>query len=191
MASCYYITLKRRNSQLKKHFLTKSVYTYPSSKNSQDNLRAYRVLIHAEIEYYVETLVREKVKKSLDAWKQRHKTNKTLLSLMSYGKRDGTLKNKLDTRIHSVICDFYGIIKQNHGIKESNMVQLLIPIGVDQDQISQTLLSNLDSFGTLRGEQAHTTFKTQQLINPDDEVARVNNIIIDLKELEELVQNVN
>jgi hypothetical protein len=165
---------------------------------SQDNLRAYRLLIHAEIEFYLENTVKKKVTKSIDNWKNHKKINKTLTSLLAFSTRNfqnipGVFheipgRNDLNFRIQSVVRDFYLILKKNNGIKENNIVNLLIPIGIEADQINQILISNLNSFGALRGEQAHSSFKIQRLIVPQDEIGMVDSIINDLKELEELVK---
>jgi hypothetical protein len=73
MASQYYKILVKRNKQLCKHFLDKNVIAFPETQLSQDKLRAYRLLVHAEIESYLETIADNKVKKSLDNWEKNQK----------------------------------------------------------------------------------------------------------------------
>jgi hypothetical protein len=199
MASQYYRLLINRNKQLCRHFLNRAVFSYPDTPLSQDKLRAYRLLVHAEIEYYLETIVNNKVQESLSEWEEKSKINIVLLSLLAYNKREFpavpsviqgvTTKNDLNFRVHGIISDFFDLITTNHGIKEKNISNLLIRIGVDAAKIDQTLISNMNSYGGVRGDLAHTTYKIQKLINPYDEKNAAERIINDLQTLDEIVMN--
>jgi hypothetical protein len=173
------------------------VFSYPDTPLSQDKLRAYRLLVHAEIEYYLETIVNNKVQKSLAEWKEKSRGNIVLLSLLAYNKyefpavpnviQNVTTKNDLNFRMHKIVNDFFGLIVANHGIKEKNVSNLLIRIGVDVTRIDQTLISNMNSYGNVRGDLAHSTYKIQTLINPYDEKNAVERIINDLQVLDKIV----
>jgi hypothetical protein len=197
MASQYYRILVNRNKQLCRHFLGRAVFFCQNTPLSQDKLRAYRLLAHAEIEYYLESIVRHKVQKSLNDWKEKSKTSIVLLSLLAYDNHEFppvpntiqnvTTKNDLNFRIYRIINDFFGLIDMNHGIKEKNIANLLVRIGIDVTQIDQTLISNMNSYGVIRGDLAHSTYKIQKLINPNDERLTVERIIIDLQVLDKIV----
>jgi uncharacterized protein YpuA (DUF1002 family) len=77
----------------------------------------------------------------------------------------------------------------NHGIKEKNLSNLLVRIGVDVTQINQTLICNMNSYGVVRGDLAHSTYKIHKLINPIDEKNIVERIISDLQSLDEDIMN--
>lgn len=197
MVSRYYRLLVNRNKQLCKRFLSRAVFSYPDTPLSQDKLRAYRLLVHAEIEYYLETIVNNKVQKSLAEWKEKSRGNIVLLSLLAYNKyefpavpnviQNVTTKNDLNFRMHKIVKDFFDLIVANHGIKEKNVSNLLIRIGVDVTRIDQTLISNMNSYGNVRGDLAHSTYKIQTLINPYDEKNAVERIINDLQVLDKIV----
>lgn len=71
---------------------------------------------------------------------------------------------------------FHNIIEQNHGIKEKNILSLLLPIGIDPDEIDAAWLSGMDSFGAERGLVAHgsqSVYRTQQLPDPESEYNKV------------------
>jgi hypothetical protein len=177
----------------------KGVFASPNTQLSQDKLRAYRLLVHAEIESYLETIVGNKVQKSLTDWNKKSKVNIVLLSLLAYNSQEFpsvpntiqnvTTHNDLNFRIHKVISDFSNLITMNHGIKEKNISNLLVRIGVDVTHIDQTLISNMNSYGVERGDLAHSTYKIHKLINPFDEKDIVGKIISDLQLLEESIMN--
>jgi len=70
------------------------------------------------------------------------------------------------------------LISSNNGIKESNTISLLRPIGFEMDT---TLQSTLNGFGKTRGQIAHTSFQTQQPLDPATEKANILQILTALQ----------
>jgi hypothetical protein len=66
-------------------------------------------------------------------------------------------------RINSAIESHKSLIRNNHGIKENNLLKLLFPLGVQYQGIDAALLTDLDAFGSSRGEYAHSSIR---LSNP-------------------------
>jgi hypothetical protein len=198
MITKYYKFLEKRNRQLCYQFITPTVLRYPTSQLSQDKIKAYRLLIHAEIEYYIESIVRNKVDISLDSWNKHQKVNRILIALMAFNNREFSnipenfdelsSKNDLNFRIHTIVNDFRNTIKSNNGIKEKDLTNLLIRIGIEADEIDNTLIISMNSFGAMRGDLAHNTSKAINLINPQDELNIIKKIIQDIKSLDEMVE---
>src|ERR1019366_1597466 len=54
---------------------------------------------------------------------------------------------------------------------------VLLPIGLDPGDIDPIWISTLDAFGTNRGEVVHTSIKTQQQIDPQNELNTMKDIL--------------
>lgn len=80
------------------------------------------------------------------------------------------------------MINFAGSVKKNHGIKEKNLLKLLLPVGVEADSLDQTWLATMNSFGERRGEAAHRStgsHRATQQVNPKDELKIVKSLIRD------------
>lgn len=183
--------------QLRKCFITKTVYTHPTTVTSQFRLRSYRILSHAEIEYFVESIILNKIEREKKKWLKTHSTSNCISNILAYIRiefpnisphlTEITSGNDFQFRVNKVLNNYQNIIKYNNGIKEENIIPILIPLGIDYQKINQTLLNNMSSFGVERGSTAHNSSKVQNLINPNDEINMVNQIITDLLDIDKLV----
>src|SRR5690606_34796337 len=68
-------------------------------------------------------------------------------------------------------------IKKNNGIKENNLIGFFKPIGYE---IDPTLQSTLNDYGKTRGDIAHTSFNTQQPLDPATEKSNIRQILNEL-----------
>lgn len=195
----YYDKLLACEKRLRKVLITKTVLKNPNSVTSQYKIQAYRLLSHAEIEYYIENIVLYKVNLIRDLWQKQRILSESIAHLIVYNKQELpgpspklseiSSKNDFQFRINTILSSFEKIVKNNNGIKEKDVIPLLISIGVDYTQINQILLSNMSSFGTNRGHSAHNSTKVHQLINPNDEINMVKQIIEELKKIDDLILN--
>jgi hypothetical protein len=81
---------------------------------------------------------------------------------------------------------YYKHIKDNHGIRERNVLELLAPLGVPVDVFGPTLLPNLDSLGERRGMHAHQSAKAvQTALDPETEYVRIASLTKELLVLDE------
>ena len=55
---------------------------------------------------------------------------------------------------------------KNHGIKEKNILGLLLPIRLSMSDINQTWLATIDSFGSDQGNTAHRSVRAYQPPDP-------------------------
>lgn len=162
---------------------------------------AYRVLSHAEIESYIEDRVIEIADKAISRFQKDQKISKTSLALIAFcGK---TLEKPPDsinvpnqnllyykTKISTSYTVFRAVVANNNGIREKNLLGLLLPIGINIDDVDRNLILKLDTFGKSRGTVAHSSRKSlAQKPNPQDELNTVKGIITDLLGLDELINS--
>lgn len=154
---------------------------------------AYRVLAHAEIESYFEDRALEVVREARSAW-DRGQVSRVALCLMAFSGREmgappTTLQppssNKQKTwpalidvgeKFVPLTTSFYHFVRnENHGIKERNLLSLLLPIGVEHNRLDPIFLADMESFGALRGIAAHSSCATSATrgVDPEEELKRV------------------
>lgn len=189
-------TLTRELNRLKKQFIPKinpiGLYSHRQLVLSL----AYRVFVHAEIEAYLEDRAWEVALNAKKNWDSQGKTCRTLICLLAFSgqmmevppdtlsptkgsKKVLDEKIKINAKIDSAIKSFHRIIKQNHGIKEANILALLLPIGIDTDDLDPAWLATMNTFGEERGVVAHSssTSPTIQVPDPATELGRIEQII--------------
>ena len=194
-----YQSLVSQHSKLRSHLLPK---TLNPTGNYPDRIRtatlAYRVLSHAEIESYLEDRALEVALEAMKAWQHKRRSSKTLLGLLAFSGQDiESPPNSLDLsqpkpsaswedritlshRIQAAMNRFAYSVKINHGIKETNIRSLLLPIGVEFPDLDPILIADLNSFAEQRGEAAHSSsrnYLTKQQIDPQVELTRIESII--------------
>ena len=158
-----FITLKTQLDRLKDEFLPEISPTGSYSESQLSRTAAYRVLAHAEIEYYLEERAWTKVIDAKKAW-ETGKTTRTLICLLGFSdltmdKPPDTLKKpsnvkqdnhdkrlEITEKINSAIKSFKKIIDNNHGVKEKNILALLLPIGIDSDDLDPAWLADMNTF---------------------------------------------
>lgn len=169
----------------------------------QDRARGYRLLAHAEIESYLEDVSRATVTEAIRLWKNGAKPSRELISfLASYhsswsttdsvsneeiidiAKSRVNVKESVNKIIDLAQRQFTQRIKENHGVKESNLHRLIVPAGVDPTELDPEWIANLNNFGSIRGEVAHKSKLATGGINPQDELNTVNELILGLEDLD-------
>ena len=162
----------------------------PTGSYADDDLEkvcAYKVLAHAEMEYYFEQIALEIVQKSLYLWRSSKSVSRPLLSLVAYydgsfpalpDAHDGNNADKdLNWRVGDAVSKYNKQIRdKNHGIKEKNILSIFLPIGVETSDIDTDMLRDLDNFGSERGTIAHST-RASTLTTPDDALNSVEHIM--------------
>ena len=189
--------LTKELNRLKKQFIPKINPTGSYSNRQFALTLAYRVLVHAEIEAYLEDRVWEVALNAKNHWDSQGKTCRTLICLLAFSglemevpphtltpsqgsKKVPDGKIKINKKIDSAMESFNRAIKQNHGIKEANLLALLLPIGIDTDDLDDpTWLATMNTFGEERGVVAHSssTSPTIQVPDPATELRRIKQII--------------
>jgi hypothetical protein len=197
MASARFLQLTRRANKLRRIFLPANFSpTGVYSARQLDLARAYRLLVHAEIESYLEDRSKDVVIRAMRQFKSDRKPRKVVLNLLSFHSRvkplsDGKLlelyasgTEHLEDALDSAAAAYHYALGQNHGVKQCDIMKLLLPIGFRPSDLDAAFIATLDSFGANRGEVAHTSIKTQQQIDPQTELSTVSLLIQYLQEID-------
>lgn len=189
--------LKMRVDEIEKHFMPPIRVGGNYSRLEGDQMRAYRLLVHAEVESFLEDRAIEVLKKALDRYTATKKTGRPLVSVLTFTelasqgvpKKTSSPHDSCIVRLNRAFSHYRNWTQHhNHGIKEKNVLSLLLPVGLEIADIDTTLLNTLDSYGAGRGAVAHSSGKTQQAIDPATEKATVTLIIQELEKLDAQLQ---
>jgi hypothetical protein len=204
-----FITLKTQLDRLKDEFLPEISPTGSYSESQLSRTAAYRVLAHAEIESYLEERAWEVVQNAKTIWDKSSKNTRTLICLLGFSgltmdkppdtltpqKGSKTVKEekvKISKKIDLAVESFQRVISQNHGVKEDHILSLLLPIGIDSDDLDPAWLATMNTFGEKRGLVAHksaTSYMTTQTPDPANELNTVTQIKNELLRIDELINN--
>jgi hypothetical protein len=155
-----------------------------------ERLAAFRLLAHAEFEEFIECKAREGLAR-LSALAQstnfRLKDMNQLLAIAHYLGYDIGMADPFDqaryiSRSSRLMTTAEQKISDNNGIKTKSFLMLCILFGVMPDDVDQTLLSTLDSYGRNRGDVAHRSISRVRTIQaPTDEESSASTIVQLLK----------
>jgi RiboL-PSP-HEPN len=193
--------LEKRLTELRRHLIpAKLSPTGSYSPRVIDRARAYRLLAHAELEACVEDMVRDLAANEYKAWELDRKPRTCLLAMVSfYEHRFPEIPDVVPASLSKVTPGFMKDrirkawnahmrnIAKNNGVKEQDLLRLLLPIGVQEYELDRTWLATMDSFGSRRGDVAHQSFRTQQPPDPASELATVGQIVAGLRQVDALI----
>lgn len=172
-----------------------------------EHARGFRLLAHAEFEAYLEDRVSDVALYHYSEWKNSKKPTRAIVGMIAYF--EGNLgitaptsiltppPNKrsplLDERIEKAKDWLIKYAKsRNHGVKEDNILKLLLPLGVEVTDIETDWLSTIESWATTRGEYAHTSGrKARTLPDPQDEYQVVKIILQGFEKVDELLESLS
>ncbi|MCQ9134316.1 HEPN domain-containing protein [Streptomyces hilarionis] len=167
-----------------------------------EHARAFRVLVHAEFEAFIEDRVIEVLNTAFSRWEYSGVISTSLLSVVAYKESlhampdslsDASQKKKypdLKARVEAAKNEFNRYVRtKNHGIKEKNILRLLMPIGLTEKEIDPMWLSVTETWATARGEVAHKSAKMQVRPDPQKEVKTVKQILAGFRDVDVLMTN--
>lgn len=163
--------LDRRLAELEKHLLPPVREDLRYTAKDRDYLRSYLVLCHAEIEACIEDLARNVMRKARDRWRKDGRARPPLVALVAFheggfgapakalvyrGSRKAppTLDERIGTAFEAY-DDF--VRKENHGVREPNLLRVLLPIGVRESDLDPPWVAQMNTFGGRRGSVAHSS----------------------------------
>jgi len=162
--SSLYINLEKRINQLIQDLLPTIDTSLQYSDKDITLTNAFYLLCHAEIEVYIEEIIRKVAKDAYCGWNT-NKTNITPIIFHLACNYNQEINQKKQPP-YSMICIAYNnlnkLIDKNNGIKENDIDNLLRYIGFEMDH---TLKTTLDVYGKVRGQIAHKSPDPQ---NPPD-----------------------
>lgn len=209
MPSQRFEQLEERLCELRAHLLPDPfdpTGSYEDEDKVSTSVLAYRVLAHAEIEAYFEDRALETAQEARKAWLTRQHLSRVALCLVAFSGREmarppdsleAPTDNKRKTwptlidigeRLNPIIASYHRLVKEeNHGIRERNLLSLLLPLGIEHSALDPTFLANMDSFGQLRGAAAHTSSRraVRSAADPADEFNRVASLTDGIKSIDE------
>jgi hypothetical protein len=189
--------LANRLAELRRNLLPKAFSpTGMYNARQTDRARGYRLLAHAEIESYLEDRAREVARVAVAKWQTSRKAERVVVALVAFHHSQEPLtrirlkelhsknRNHAEEAIHKANQRFHRQLANNHGIKEENVLEVLLPLGMDPSDIDTVWLSTMDSFASLRGETAHTSIRTHQPLDPKTEKGTVDQILLGLRDID-------
>lgn len=163
MPSRFIKTLRKQSGLIERTFIN---FPYSPAGNYSDpqllNASSYILLIHAEIESYIEARVEEHIQFAQRLWLTNRKPTRSLAAFCVYFSGTPVLPTEHDPQkdeygaiVVKAIRSATSKLGSNHGIREKNVMQLLQMIGYDVQTIDPLLIAELETIGSLRGEHAH------------------------------------
>lgn len=158
-----------------------------------DMAKAYVLLVHAEVEAFLEDRSREKAKKLEKVWRTKARRTKGLRRLIQAHNIDSRHPWKpiewSTDRVQKALNFYFGLINTNNGIKELDIFKLFYPLGVGYESLDATWLANMNSFGVVRGSFAHGSIKTHQPVDPQNELNKVKQLVKGLSRLDRKIRD--
>ncbi len=199
-----FIALSNRLDELRSHLLPTDFSPIGEYEPLQlDMAKGYRLLTHAEFESYLEDVAKDTVLYALQQWNRSKKPSMTIVSflaayhscwavgddqnnqeLIELSRGRTNPKESLKEIMDIASKQFINKIGTNHGIKAKNFKSLILPTGIDINEFEPEMLPKLDSFGSKRGEIAHSSARVNQQINPKDELDDVNFLLDCFRQLD-------
>jgi hypothetical protein len=169
-------------AQLRDVFLPTEKKTAPDTYSDEQIVAAKALLVfaHAELEDYLEAACRDKANRALAAFQAGGVGSLTAFSLMSYcgeplAKCTDIAKyseahtklapqfpqitapatRALLSALKVAVSTFSETCRKNNGVKEANLLPMILPLGIDPLTIDPTWIAELNGFGVDRGAHAH------------------------------------
>ena len=106
-----------------------------------DHVRGFRLLACAEMEACIEDLVLDSVEAAYETWVRNGQSHACLLRLLAYTPRESFPKYweqlPFTKRLEFVKERFVGWVRaSNHGIKESDLLALFGPVGIEMSELA-------------------------------------------------------
>jgi hypothetical protein len=162
---------------------------------------AFRLLAHAEIESFIEDRADALFQCAWRCWNEHRTPSRTILALIAHLPRPEntllenippatTLKKPLSELVQKAQSHYRHIVRKNHGIRKSNILKLLVPLGFEPDNeesIPLALLTDLDAYGVMRGSLAHQPRGLRVQVDPRNEWQTVEGFVAMFKILDERI----
>lgn len=186
-----YRELVRRIQSLRRQFVPEYNAQGTYTLEEQDGIRAFVLLTHAALERYLEDVCSEVAQSSCTAWGVDGVPRHAVIALLGHGGQDvkdapGELSDgpsSLRQTVERVRVAYRNRVFSNNGIKQKDVLGLLLPVGVLDHQIDAVWLASVDSFGSERGGHAHASDAAQTPRDAADVVAQVAGILFGMRKV--------
>jgi hypothetical protein len=180
--------------------------TYTNAERITARALSFRVLSHAELEACLEDRVLEIATIAKQAWETKKFVSVVAFHLIGFSgllldrppdilstSDPQQIKNwqgkiNIGDRFSKCVTEFHRKVRiENHGIKEKNIMEMFLPIGVSVSKLDPLFLQTLSSFGESRGLVAHTSARAhiRKAVGPKDEYELLKRITKGLESIDE------
>lgn len=193
-----FVELNNNIKIIEKNLLPKIKLSGTYTEREKNLVRGYLLLSHAEIESYFEEVATKVVLLAHNKWEKTKKPSHIIISLIAYlgcksqdvpESFNDTTRALIERRVKESLDSYVKYLKQNHGIKQKNILRILLPLGIPLNDIDSTWLLEMDTFGDDRGEIAHQSIKVQKIIDPLTEKKRVERVLIEIMKIDLLINS--
>lgn len=177
--------LKVRLDCLKETFQVVSDENGDINRTDADKIKALRLLVHAELESYIEELAKKIFDEGVTKWQEEKIGTFQICSLFIWHAAIET-KEDSNTKAHQIFHKYReNVLRNNNGIKEENLKKLFNPLGYKIESFSAEFLANLDTYGAERGQVAHSSASAiQTQLDYQTEVDKINDLVNGLEEFQ-------
>lgn len=192
--------LERSLNKIEKNLLPKIRTDGSYTEREKLLVRSYRLLAHAEFEYYFEKIAESIIIQAHVAWVSNRKASNVLTSLASFSQTKTEIpKNafssngnpnrgaSFEERLIFARRQYIKKLNENNGIREKDLLKILLPLGLSIYDVDNTWLNSIDSFGSKRGAVAHCSIKVQYIIDPATERNEIRDILEGIRELDQKI----
>ena len=184
--SAEYHSLKRESDRLVRIYLDPfTEYDGRRTSTHRTSVAAFRVLVCATIEYYLEVRCEELALRSFTAWHSSSPrvASLSVIGLLAFSGREhrdpdesvSAASSQLITCMEKAKNVYVGFVKtKNHGIREKNLSQLLLPLGIEVSALDPLWIIAMDQFGKDRGDVAHKPSSIYAALTLDVAVIKTN-----------------
>ncbi|WP_313088380.1 hypothetical protein [Atlantibacter hermannii] len=184
--------MSKRVKMLRTKLMTRQIRSenLPGFKFNIINSAAYRLLVHAEIEDYIESKAKEKIdiiRNDVNANGYQTKYIKEIFAISNELSFSLVPEKAFDQAsftacVNKLLKTAEEKINDNNGIKEASFTRLSVFCGFEKNAIDNVLLNSLESYGKNRGSVAHKSYgRVRNFLAPSAEVSVVEDIITLLK----------
>jgi hypothetical protein len=176
MPSTPYEALVARVEELKARFVNFDIpIDRDPNSHELDMIASFKLLVHAEIEEFIETRIFETIEESVTIWETQRRVTRGLLNLAVRWYPWFEQEKNPNARPQSFQA-FSAFLKdtaararsevnENNGIRQNSFSRLCYSVGIMLDDLPGALLASLDSYGRGRGEVAHQTVGKVRTLN--------------------------
>ncbi len=168
-------------------------------RDKQDVMLGYRLLCHAEIEGFIEALVRLVVEEVWDATKRTQVITTAGQAMIDFKDRSDFPPSSLrrapakpEERLKGIANDILNRANKNNGVTEKDILNLFLPLGVNPRDLDVSWLEVMSEFGKSRGDVAHNSWEnhTQYETAPMKEKDAVGYCMLGLASLVTLADDI-
>ncbi|MFD4134079.1 hypothetical protein [Streptomyces goshikiensis] len=169
------------------------------ARDKQDMMLGYRLLCHAEMEGFIEALVRLVMEEVWDTTRKTQVITTAGQSMIDFKDRSDFPPTSLRRapakpydRIKGIANDILSRASRNNGVTEKDILNLFLPLGVNPGDLDVSWLEVMSDFGKSRGDVAHNSWEnhTQYDTTPVKEKDAVGYCLLGLATLVTLADDI-